>query len=59
MKFTRYPIKIDLKGNPFRSGDGKLPYLQIADKKFVGYQQIKALLDKGVKLRNLPNYHPN
>ncbi|XP_030373726.1 metaxin-1 homolog isoform X2 [Scaptodrosophila lebanonensis] len=31
--------------NPLRSGAGKLPYLQIGNEKFVGYRQIKRVLD--------------
>lgn len=48
VKFTRYPIKIDLNGSPIRSGNGKLPYLQIGQHKYVGYQKIKELMDRGV-----------
>uniref|UniRef100_D3TQU2 Translocase of outer mitochondrial membrane complex subunit TOM37 n=1 Tax=Glossina morsitans morsitans TaxID=37546 RepID=D3TQU2_GLOMM len=46
VKFTRFPVIIETYGNPLRSGAGKLPYLQIGIEKFVGYKQIKQLLDK-------------
>ncbi|XP_058986527.1 metaxin-1 homolog [Musca domestica] len=46
IKFTRCPVVIETNSNPLRSGAGKLPYLQIGDEKFVGYRQIKKLLDK-------------
>ncbi|XP_013111396.1 metaxin-1 homolog [Stomoxys calcitrans] len=46
IKFTRCPVEIETNSNPLRSGAGKLPYLQIGDEKFVGYRQIKKLLDR-------------
>jgi len=45
IRFTRCPVRIDHKGNPFSSGEGKLPYLEIGNKKYVGYKKIKQILD--------------
>lgn len=44
-------MTIETNSNPLRSGAGKLPYLQIGNEKFVGYRQIKKLLDKEVSKR--------
>lgn len=38
-------MEIDTNGNPLRSGGGKLPYLQIGNDKFIGYKEIKRVLD--------------
>ncbi|XP_036341850.1 metaxin-1 homolog [Rhagoletis pomonella] len=46
VKFTRCPLQIDTNANPMRSSTGKLPYLQIGNKRFCGYRQIKKVLDK-------------
>lgn len=45
-------MTIETNSNPLRSGAGKLPYLQIGNEKFVGYRQIKKLLDKEVSKKN-------
>lgn len=34
------------KCNPFYSSEGKLPYLQIGSEQFVGYEKIKAVIEK-------------
>ncbi|XP_037953386.1 metaxin-1 homolog isoform X2 [Teleopsis dalmanni] len=47
VKFARCPVKIECtNANPLKSGAGKLPYLQIGNQKFVGYGNIKKVLDK-------------
>ncbi|XP_067624071.1 metaxin-1 homolog [Eurosta solidaginis] len=46
VKFTRCPLQIDTNANPMRSSTGKLPYVQIGNKRFCGYREIKNLLDK-------------
>lgn len=46
VKFTRAPIAINTKGNPFRSGDGRLPYIQAYKRKIVGYEQIISYLQE-------------
>lgn len=38
-------MEIETNANPLRSGGGKLPYLQIGSDKFVGYKEIKRVLD--------------
>lgn len=48
IKFTRCPVTIETNSSPFRSGAGKLPYLEIGNEKFIGYRHIKKLLDKEV-----------
>ncbi|EDW34588.1 GL21498 [Drosophila persimilis] len=45
LRFTRCPMDVETNANPLRSGAGKLPYLQIGNDKFVGYSQIKRVLD--------------
>lgn len=49
VKFTRAPIAINTKGNPFRSGDGRLPYIQAYKRKIVGYEQIISYLQEQVR----------
>ncbi|EDW81000.1 uncharacterized protein Dwil_GK11255 [Drosophila willistoni] len=45
LRFTRCPMDVETNANPLRSGAGKLPYLQVGNEKFVGYRQIKRVLD--------------
>ncbi|KAH8358693.1 hypothetical protein KR093_001724, partial [Drosophila rubida] len=45
LRFTRCPVDIETNSNPLRSGAGKLPYLQIGNDKFIGYKEIKRVLD--------------
>lgn len=47
MKFTRCPVKVETSNtNPFNSGEGRLPYLQNGSEKLVGYDKIKAYVQK-------------